>query len=265
MEGGCFAAGMSLALIGLTVLLFLVLLACYRYLLTPWFVAVFFGVGPLVMVLNASRLDLQPFTWAKVFSVALAVGVIVWLGRATGKAQRRLAVGLTAILVLNILEALAADAVGGRWVNAAVAATLIATVAGPGAVSVGQHKGRPVVWYDLPWRWVIAYSLWNLTVVSGNYPAHWCDHFAVLAVPLAATAVFGDRRCWLEARAFSLGVFAVGIVSVIDVFGGPWIPDSPSPAPLYPWLRAAAVAGAAWNIWGWLAERSRRGVAVVPS
>lgn len=246
---------MTLTTLSLTVVLFGVLLALHRFLLRPVFVAVFFGVGPLLLIVNAGRLDLQMLTWVKVFTLAVSVTLITWLPRTTGRLQRRLATCAWAILGLNILEATLADAVHGRWMNTAVGAVLIATLAGPGAVTVTQFQGRPAVRYDLPWRWIVAYTLWNFTVVAGNYPLRWLDHCAVLGAPLAATLVLGDRRYWLEARAFTLGIFLVAVIFVIDVLGWPWIPDSPSPAMAYPWLSGAAVVSGGWAVVGRIAER----------
>lgn len=247
---------MTLLTVTLIALLLGVLMVSFRYLFHPLWIGLFFGGGPLLMVVNAGRLDLQAFTWAKVLTLSVSVALIAWLPRSTGAAQRRLAVSVCVILVLNILEAVAADALGGRWVNAVVGAVLVATVAGPRAVSVTRVHGRPAMAYDLPWRWIVTYSIWNITVVCGNYPLHWCEHFAVLAAPILATTFGGDRRSWLEARAFTLSVFAVGIVLVIDVLGWPWIPDSPSPLKLYPWLSGLAAVGGAWTVAGWIKDRS---------
>jgi len=196
---------MILVALGLTAALFCGLVAAQRFLLRPLFVAVFFGCGPLLLVINAGRLELQLFTWVKVFTLAVSVGLITWLPRTTGRLRGWLASGVWVMLILNILEAAVADAVHGRWVNAAVGAVLIATVSGRQAVTFTEFKGRPAVWFDLPWRWIVAYTLWNFTVVAGIYPLRWLDHCAVLGAPLAAVLLQGDRRYWLEARAFTLG------------------------------------------------------------
>lgn len=232
----------------LTLLLFLALAACWRWLLRPWFVQLYFLGGPLLMLLNAGRLELQAFTWVKVLTLAVSVQVILWLPRAGDRARRHLSRALAAILALNILEAVVADALAGLWVNAAAGLSLIATMRGPAHVTVGPAAGRPAVRYDLPWSWILAYSLWNLTVVCGHYPSHWLDHAAVLTMPLAVAVAARDRRLWLEARGFSLGLYAVGIVLVIDVAQLPWIPDSPSPAGLYPYLAGSVLLLAAWNL-----------------
>jgi hypothetical protein len=238
---------MTLAIAALTLLLFLVLAAGWRWLLRPWFVTGFFLGGSLLLVLSAGRLDLQAFTWVKVLTLAISMQVVLWLPRAGDPWRRRLAAALAAILALNILEAVVADAFAGRWVNAVVGLSLIATMRGPAHVSAARFAGRPAVYYDLPWSWVLAYTLWNLTVVCGHYPQHWLDHFAVLTVPLVGALVARDRRLWLEARAFTLGVYAVGIVLAIDAAGMPWIPDSPSPAAWYPYWSAGAALLAVWN------------------
>lgn len=244
---------MTPVIAGLTLLLLLLLAAGWRWLLRPWFVSGFFLGGPLLLLLNAGQLDLQAFTWIKVLTLAVSVQVILWLPRVGDRGRRGLARALAAILALNILEAVGADALAGHWVNAAVGLVLVGTMRGPAFIAAGRAAGRPAVHYDLPWSWILAYTLWNLTVVSGHYPRHWLDHAAVLTMPLVVAVAARDRRLWLEARGFSLGLYAVGIVLAIDLAQAPWIPDSPSPDGLQPFLGGAAVILAIWAVWDRLA------------
>lgn len=241
-----------------TGLLFLVLFAAWRWLMRPWFVTGFFVGGPLLLLLNAGRLDLQAFTWVKVFTLAVSIQLILWFPRTGGPAARRLAGAITAILALNILEAVVADGMAGLWLNALTGLSLVATLRGPDQITAGAVAGRPALFYDLPWSWVLAYSLWNFTVVCGHYPQHWLDHLAVLTMPLFAALQAGDRRLWLEARGSSLSLYAVGIVLAIDAARLPWIPDSPSPAVLYPVFSGAAAVLAGWNLVARLRRRPAR-------
>lgn len=240
-----------------TLLLFLILAASWRWLLRPWFVTGFFLGGPLLLLFNAGRLDLQAFTWVKVLTLAVSVQVVLWLPRTVDPWRTRLRWALAGILALNILEAVVADAVAGRWVNAVAGLSLVLTMRGPDHVAAATFAGRPAVHYDLPWCWVLTYTLWNLTVVCGHYPRHWLDHAAVLTVPLVVALLARDRRLWLEVRAFTLSLYAVGIVVAIDAVHAPWIPDSPSPAGLYPYWSAVVALLAAWNAWQWVAGRTR--------
>ena len=244
-----------LTVVVLTLLLLAVLLAGYRYLLRPVFVGIYFGVGPLLLLANARRLDLQAFTWAKVITLAVSVAAFVWYPRAKAAGQRRLGWALAAILVLNVLEAVVADAVGGQWVNALVGVSLIATVGGPSRITAASRDGRPAMRYALPWSWILTYTLWNIAVVCAHYPLHWIDHAAVLSAPLIVAVTARDRAFWLEARGFTLGLYAVGIVLVLDLGGFAWIPSGPSPAGVLPWFNALAVGLAGWNLWTAIAVR----------
>jgi len=235
-------------ILALTLAMFIGLMAGYRFLMKTFFIAGFFGLGPLLLLVNAGRLDLQPFTWAKVFTLAASIGVIFILPGVEGKARRVLARVVTAIVVLNILEAVVADAFKGLWINAIVGASLIATMAGSSKVGVKKTGTRLGLTYDLPWPWLLAYTLWNFTVVCGLYPEHYFDHCAVLAAPIAAVLIARDHRVWLEARAFTLSVYAISIVLTIDVFNLPWIPSAPAPGAAYPYFSAAAAGLALWNL-----------------
>ncbi len=246
---------MTPVIAALTLLLLGLLVAAWCWLLRPWFVHAYFLGGTLVLLLNAGRVDLQVFTWVKVLTLAVSMQVILRLPRAGAGPRVYLAQAAVAILALNILEAVVADAFSGHWLNATAGLALIATMRGPAAMSVGSVAGRPSVRYDLPWSWMLAYTLWNLTVVCGLYPRHWLDHLAVLLAPLAAALL--DRRLWLEARAFTLGLYAVGIVLGIDVAQAAWIPDSPDPAALYPYLSGAAVVLGLWNLRARWVSRNR--------
>ncbi|MBL9213162.1 MAG: hypothetical protein JNL92_22055 [Opitutaceae bacterium] len=234
--------------VALTFLSLLLLVAAYRQLMRPWFVAGFFVVGLALMAVNAGRLDLQPLTWAKVITLAVTMALFLSLPRSGPGFRHVLRHGMVGILFLNILEAIVADALGGRWVNAAVGGSLLATLESPSRVGTRDLAGRPAVTYDLPWRWIAAYTAWNFTVVCANYPLHYLDHAAVLAAPIVAAVLARDRRLYLEARGFTLSLYAVVIVVAIEVLHWPWIPSAPDPAGFYPFLSAVAAALGLWNL-----------------
>lgn len=230
----------------LTLALFCLLLASYRWGMRPFLIIAVFIAAPALLAANASRVDLQLFTWVKVLTLAASMLLMVGYILPRDEAWRpRVALCFVAILALNILEAVVVDAAARHWPNALVGVSLIATLSGPQAFR-RSADGRHML-YALSWPWLLCYTAWNLTVVCGIYPEHWTDHLAVLAVPVAAALLWGRER-WLEARAFSLSVYACGIVLAIDVFQLPWLPASPSPGGLYPWLSGLAVLLALWNL-----------------
>ncbi len=239
----------------LTLALLVALLLAFRFLLRPWFVGLFFVAGLGAMIANAGRLDLQAFTWIKVITLAVTMAVLLAYPRGGPRARRVLGWAVTGIVFLNILEAVVVDAVAGQWVNATAGALLLVTLAGPSRVGARDLQGRPALTYDLPWSWIAAYTLWNITVVSRHYPQHYFDHVAVLAAPIVAAWLAGDRRLYIEARGLTLSLYAVAIVVMTEVIQAPWIPSAPSPAGFYPLLAGGAAAAGAWNLVAWLRER----------
>jgi len=243
----------------LTLVLFCALLASCRWGMRPGLVVATFVAAPVVLAVHAGQLDLQLFTWAKVLTLVASMLLLVAYLRVRDEVWRsRMALCFVAILALNILEAVVADAAARHWPNALVGVSLMATLAGPSAIRRSED-GRHML-YTLSWPWILCYTVWNLTVVCGIYPEHWTDHLAVLAVPVAAALLWGRER-WLEARAFSLSVYAWGIVLAIDVYRLPWLPPSPNPERLYPWLSGLAAILAVWNLAPLLARRRDIGLA----
>lgn len=246
---------MTLTTLVLTLGLFGALLAGYRFGMSPLVLAVLFGSGPIVMIGAAGRLDLQLFTWVKIFTLSASMVVLVARRQATGRRAEILSRVIVGILALNILEAVAADVASGAWWNALAGVLLVATQRGASAVGTRVAGGRVAVTYDLPWSWLLAYTLWNLAVVCAHYPLRWVDHVAVLASPLAAVLLVRDRARWLEARAFTLGVFANAVVLVLDVARWPWIPSTPMPGFLPGVVTLVALSLGFWNAVAWWLTR----------
>lgn len=248
---------MTFTVLILTLALFGALVSAYRYGMSPLVLAVLLGSGPVAMIATASRLDLQLFTWVKVFTLAATMVVLVARRRATGRRAEILSRVIVGILALNILEAMVADVADGAWWNALAGGLLVATQRGPSAVGTRRLGNRVAVTYDLPWGWLLAYTLWNFAVVCAHYPQHWIDHIAVLAAPLAAVLLARDRTLWLEARVCTLGVLGNAVVLVIEVARGPWIPSTPMPGLVPPVITFAALAVGVGQAVAWW--RTRRG------
>ena len=248
---------MTLIVFLLTLGLLGALLAGYRFGMSPGVLVVLFGAGPIVMIIQAGQLDVQLFTWVKIFTLAVSMAVLVARRAATGSRATFLSRVIVGILALNILEAVAADVASAAWWNALAGGLLVATQPGAPAVGTRKLKGRVAVTYDLPWSWLLAYTGWNLAVVCMHYPPRWIDHMAVLTSPMVAVLWMRDRRCWLEARAFTLGVFINLVVLVLDVARGPWIPTTPMPGIFLPAITFTALVLGTWNALAWWRDRWR--------
>jgi hypothetical protein len=250
---------MTLAVFILTLGLLGALLTAYRFGMSPGVLVVLFGAGPILMIVRAGQLDLQLFTWVKIFTLAVSMAVLVGRRAATGRWAGFLSRVIVGILALNILEAVAADVASGAWWNALAGVLLVATQRSAAAVETRELNGRVAVTYDLPWRWLLAYTAWNFAVVCAHYPLRWVDHIAVLIAPLAATLLACDRTLWLEARAFTLGVFGNAVVLVLDVAHWSWIPSTPMPGLVPPIITWVALMLGGWNTLAWWRERHRAG------
>ncbi len=177
---------------------------------------------------NAAAGNWTWFLWVKTWSGALACA---WFSLcvAWSKISTRLAAAtMWAFLALNIAEAVAKDALEGHWLNALAGALLIAAVLpAAGARSVVRRMDVRVIAYDLPWIWILGYTVWNSCFTYlfwHGYP--FGQHLAVVGAALALALILG-RMAWLHERALTLGLYLVVYNSFAAQFGhnfdtSPW-------------------------------------------
>jgi hypothetical protein len=241
-------------------LLFAVLVAAQRWLSRGWFVYPFFGLAAAVVLASSRTIDVQPLTWAKVFTLAFSVAFIT-AAPSFPESRRRWAYRIAwTILALNMLEASVSDLVGARYLNGLVGLSLMLTQPRLSRFSVEPVRGQPTLLYDLSWVWIAAYTSWDFAVVWGHYPEHFTDHLAVLFAPIALAA--HDRRLYFQARALTLSLYAVVIVIAVEVMGLPWLPGGAPPAPLYDVLVGLNLLLGALNLADWLGLPAVRASAV---
>lgn len=107
-----------------------------------------------------------------------------------------------AILAINMLEAAAMDASQGYAINALAAILLIgASLLGLSSATVAGRTRWHVVRYDLPWIWLLGFTLWDACLVYLNWGGYaFGQHVEVLGAALAV-AILPGRQTWLHARA----------------------------------------------------------------
>ncbi len=148
------------------------------------------------------------------------------------------------ILAINICEAVMRDieigmtyqgvgyladegvkVVGGSWnfMNAVAGILNIITITGWIGICIRKQtksdKSRDLIWPDMSWPWIIAYTLWNFTYTYNCLPHHsWYCGFALLLLPIVTSLTVG-KGAWLQHRAHSLALwcmFAQTFPSFID-------------------------------------------------
>lgn len=181
----------------------------------PRFSLVFFSIAPAILftcwVLLFGVEDW--FAWVKVFSIATGI-IALSLFRTTrlGNHARLLQWTVYAFLAINILEATIRDAVVGNianYLNAAAGFLLIATLEKLRTIHIDKKEGhRDLHWSGMTLPWIVGYTLWNWVFVYLNFGfENSIAHVAVLAS--AFTVVFINKDRWLQARAFTLGMFFI--------------------------------------------------------
>ena len=168
------------------------------------------------------------FHWAKIYSVIIACIGFTFM-RFTPLGEKSYAKAFpAAILALNILEAVIRDfelgiTAGGIWhiLNGVAGILSIITISGWTGIFAEKKGKRDLIWPDMTTAWIIAYDIWNLTYIYFCVPEHATYGISVL---LACTipALFIKKGTWIQARAYTLGVWMMYIFTFnayIDIPG----------------------------------------------
>ncbi len=153
------------------------------------------------------------FPWVKVLSIASGIAVLSLLRTTRFGNNTKLIQWTTyAFLVINILEATVRDTVVGNtanYLNAVAGFLLIVTLEKLHTVHIDKkNKHRDLYWSGMTLFWIIGYTLWNWTFVYLNFGFQSSmAHIAVLGSALIV--VLRDKERWLQARAFTLGMFFI--------------------------------------------------------
>lgn len=153
------------------------------------------------------------FVWLKVLSVAS--GIIILSLLRTTKLGRK--VGFLrwityAVLAINVFEASFRDVVAGNpanYLNAAAGFLLIATLEKIHTIHIDKKKKcQDLYWSGMTVSWIIGYTLWNWVFLYLNFGfQNSIAHIAVLGSALII--IFTHKERWLQARAFTLGMYFI--------------------------------------------------------
>ncbi len=149
------------------------------------------------------------FFWAKIYSVTFDITLIFIYRYTRFSESKLLPYAIWIIFLINIGEAMLYDAVAInrlQLINVVTGLILIYTMPGPGSMSIDKTTTYRDFSWDISYRWILAYTLWNWIFVYGNWPEIGCrHHLAVLGAPLLIALY--NRKHWVQARAFTLGTY----------------------------------------------------------
>ena len=153
------------------------------------------------------------FPWAKVLSIASGI-IVLSLLRTTklGSNAKLVAWTTYAFLAVNILEATVRDAVVGNmanYLNAVAGFLLIVTLEKLRTIHIDKKgANKDLLWSGMTLPWIVGYTLWNWVFVYLNFGFQSSVmHIAVLGA--AFLVVFRNKDRWLQARAFTLGMYFI--------------------------------------------------------
>jgi hypothetical protein len=167
------------------------------------------------------------FHWAKLYSVIAGVLWFTAMRQFDAFGGRKYAKWVAAgILAVNIFEAVARDiqlgVEGGpffHYLNALAGILNVIAIADPADMRRSDAKSRDMLWPKLSMLWIIAYDVWNLVYIWNCVPEHACYGLAVLGA--ATVAVFWNKGSWLQARAYTLGLWMMYVMSVPGLVDDP--------------------------------------------
>ncbi len=166
---------------------------------TAWliFLVLPLGLTPYWIAVN----DFGLFEWCKLLTILLTACWLVAIRFTKLYFQPCVAIGLTVLFGLNILEAVAVDLAVCRLASImnATAGVLLVTMLPKSSSAIRRSERLADLEYKgLNRNWIVAFTLWNLTFLYLNYPTIFGHHLAVLGVPLLVGLY--KPQLWLQAR-----------------------------------------------------------------
>lgn len=176
--------------------------------LPAWVALVAFTVLPVLMTpywLSLHR-DVGVFPWTKLYSLVVSVSWLTALRTMKLGKRRKPVVGLVFLLAVNIVEAVAVDAVGGHlahWLVMLSGILLLVTLPSPRGAHMEPLRDDSEYLYPAMSRgWVVEYTIWNWSFLFLNFPIVVAQQTSVLLASLIVGLICPAR--WLEARGYSL-------------------------------------------------------------
>jgi hypothetical protein len=148
------------------------------------------------------------FFWLKIYSMFLSCCWLLLLRYTSLKNHRWAFALIYAALMINMSEAIFRGFLTGYIPNildACAGLLLLITIPPLRLVTISPEKNRDLLW-DAPLAWMLGFTLWDTVFMYLTFPGSFGRTFASLVSPLL-TALFFNRKLWIQGRAFVLAFF----------------------------------------------------------
>eukprot|EP00727_Mastigamoeba_balamuthi_P011619 m51a1_g708 hypothetical protein (262) ;mRNA; f:403176-404527 len=160
------------------------------------------------------------FVWAKTYT-ALSAACWFLLVRQTPSLQSWAPMGSVclALLVVNMLEAIARDFEKGHPGNAVAGILLVLSIRKPMSIQIDPSDPYQSLLWDGSWMWILGYAVWNCVfTINYSLPHSHLTGFAANAATLVAA--FLKRERWIESRAYTLSFLMLSLLALKTGAGG---------------------------------------------
>ncbi len=175
------------------------------------------------------------FAWVKTYSALLGIiGFMAIRHIKKLEGSKFMFIFPAFILSFNILEAVYRDyevyanfnglkviengltMMGGSWniINAIAGIISIITITGWVGIKISNTKSRDLVWPDMLWFWVIAYSLWNASYCYNAISDRSFYAGTLLVITAMIAGFFIKKGAWLQHRAQTLALYAMFTLTI---------------------------------------------------
>lgn len=203
------------------------------FIVLPVYLTLF--VWPNTMTVEGSTVG-SWFHWVKIYSALLGCVGFMALKYIKGIIDiKYVKMFPPFILAINILEAVVRELqvssfsgindgmfiLGGPWnyVNAVAGILSILTISGWAGIYISK-KHKDLIWPDMLWFWIIAYTAWNMAYLYNCIPGHAFYGGAAVLLAAAIPAFTWSRGAWLQHRAYTLTIFLMFVMTypnLVDV------------------------------------------------
>ncbi len=150
--------------------------------------------------------------------------------------------GIYFLLVINILEAVYLDIQTGRYLNAAAGVFLCIAIPTIKEISIDKIGKFNDLHWNMSKLWIVAYTVWNIAFVLGNFPHAFGMHIVVLGVPLVLGMI--NPKIWMQIRIITLAthmLIRIFFTAFNESMHLIWMADSALFSPMLISLQAASL------------------------
>ncbi len=150
------------------------------------------------------------FTYTKLFLVLTSIYIGFFVRWNQNSLKNYQKIMIYSIFFLNILIALFLELMVKAefyQLNIFSAFVLLLSLNEYKSINLSNDDSKDIEWNCIDKKYIIAYTLWNLSFVYSNFPGIILQHSIVLLSPILLSIFYAKKNNWLFYRSISLGLF----------------------------------------------------------